>query len=166
MTEAQHEDALRTMEQLLGDRVKRGLVVGDEPSTEGALASVLPMDAEEVRLLAEVAGRYSVPLVALGGKTAADAAAEKDSILVRFDLMRRTQLTEAEEPWAEAEPGVSWLQLDDELRLLGRGLAIYPTSAPRATVGGWLAMDGLGVGSFEYGWLREKVLSANVVLPG
>jgi FAD/FMN-containing dehydrogenase len=29
-----------------------------------------------------------------------------------------------------------------------------------------LATDGLGVGSFEYGWLRENVLSANVVLPG
>lgn len=27
-------------------------------------------------------------------------------------------------------------------------------------------MDGLGVGSFEYGWLRENVLSADVVLSG
>jgi FAD/FMN-containing dehydrogenase len=27
-------------------------------------------------------------------------------------------------------------------------------------------MDGLGVGSFEYGWLSENVLSAEVVLPG
>jgi FAD/FMN-containing dehydrogenase len=27
-------------------------------------------------------------------------------------------------------------------------------------------MDGLGVGSFEYGWLRENVLSVDVVLPG
>ena len=59
-----------------------------------------------------------------------------------------------------------WLQLDDELRVRGRGLAVYPTSAPRATVGGWLATDGLGVGSFEYGWLSENVLSASVVLPG
>jgi FAD/FMN-containing dehydrogenase len=33
-------------------------------------------------------------------------------------------------------------------------------------VGGWLATDGLGVGSFEYGRLRENVLSASVVLPG
>ena len=46
------------------------------------------------------------------------------------------------------------------------GLTVYPTSAPRATVGGWLATDGLGVGSFEYGRLRENVLSASVVLPG
>jgi hypothetical protein len=31
---------------------------------------------------------------------------------------------------------------------------------------GWLATDGLGVGSFEFGRLRENVLSASVVLPG
>ena len=66
----------------------------------------------------------------------------------------------------EAEPGASWLQLDDLLRAREWGLAVYPTSAPRATVGGWLAMDGLGVGSFEYGWLSENALSASVVLPG
>jgi FAD/FMN-containing dehydrogenase len=27
-------------------------------------------------------------------------------------------------------------------------------------------MDGLGRGSFEYGWLIENILSADVVLPG
>jgi FAD/FMN-containing dehydrogenase len=166
MTEAQREDALRTLEHSFGDRLRRDLDRGDEPGTEGALATVLPMGPDEVQLLAEVARRHSVPLIALGGETAADSAMRKGSILIRFDLMRHTGLPDAEEPWAEAEPGVSWLQLDDELRLLGRGLAVYPTSAPRATLGGWLAMDGLGVGSFEYGWLRENVLSASVVMPG
>jgi FAD/FMN-containing dehydrogenase len=166
MTEAQHEDALRTLEQALGDRLKRGPAQGDGSSVEGALASVLPMNAEEVRFIAEVARRFSVPLVALGGGTTSEVAAEKGSILIRFDLMRRTRIPAAVEPWIETEPGTSWLQLEDELRVLGRGLAVYPTSAPRATIGGWLAMDGLGVGSFEYGWLRENVLSASVVMPG
>jgi FAD/FMN-containing dehydrogenase len=132
------------------------------------LASVLPMSAQEVELLVQVASRHSVPLVALGAGTAPQSGADKGAIAVRFDLMRHTRLPEGEEEWwVEAEPGVTWLQLDDELRVRGRGLAVYPTSAPRATVGGWLAMDGLGVGSFEYGWLSENVLSASVVvLPG
>src|SRR5215208_6500944 len=166
MTEARLEETLKTLEQSFGDRLKQGPARGKRSGTEGALASVFPMNAEEVRLLAEVAGRFSVPLVALGGETATDAAAERGSLLVRFDLMRHTRLPDEEQPWAEAEPGASWLQLDDELRMMGRGLAVYPTSAPRATVGGWLAMDGLGVGSFEYGWLSENVLWASVVLRG
>jgi FAD/FMN-containing dehydrogenase len=165
--ESPRERVLRDIEEVFGDRLERG-----EPAPPGvtdgggALAAASPMSAEEVELLAEVAGRCSVPLVALGAGTASEPDPEGGGILIHFDLMRRTRLPDGEEPWAEAEPGVSWLQLDDELRLLGRGLAVYPTSAPRATVGGWLAMDGLGVGSFEYGWLRENVLSASVVLSG
>jgi FAD/FMN-containing dehydrogenase len=166
MTEGQREDALRTLEQELGDRVKRSPIESEGLSAEDALAYVLPMNAEEVRFLAEIAARFSVPLVALGGGMGGEAAPQKGSILIGFDLMRRTRLPDGEEFWVETEPGTTWLQLDDQLRVLGRGLAVYPTSAPRATVGGWLATDGLGVGSFEYGWLRENVLSASVVMPG
>lgn len=166
MSEDGHEEVLRTLERSFGDRLKRGPIRVEGPDTEEALASVTPMNAEEVELLARVAARHSVPLVALGAGTAPESSAERQGIAVRFDLMRRTRLPAGEEPWVEAEPGVSWLQLDDELRVRGRGLAVYPTSAPRATVGGWLATDGLGVGSFEYGWLSENVISASVVLPG
>jgi FAD/FMN-containing dehydrogenase len=161
-----HERALRDIEEVFGDRLKRAEPAPPEVSDAGdALASVSPLSVEEVKLLAEVAGRYSVPLVALGGGTASKTDIEGRSILIHFDLMRGLRLPEHEESWVEAEPGASWLQLDDLLRTRGWGLAVYPTSAPRATVGGWLAMDGLGVGSFEYGWLSENVLSARVVLP-
>jgi FAD/FMN-containing dehydrogenase len=161
-----HERALRDIEEVFGDRLKRAKSASPGvPDVGDALASVSPIDAEEVKLLAEVAGRYSVPLVALGGGTASKADVEGGSILINFDLMRGLRLPEHEEPWVEADPGASWLQLDNPLRTRRWGLAVYPTSAPRATVGGWLAMDGLGVGSFEYGWLSENVLSARVVLP-
>ena len=45
------------------------------------------------------------------------------------------------------------------------GPSVYPP-APRATVGGWLATDGLAWALFEYGWLSENVLSADVVPQG
>lgn len=164
------QEVLTVLSESLGDRVRPRDPA--EPPAAGALASVLPMNAGEVELLARVADSYSAPLVVVGGGTGGvdggTAGGAKDgSILVHFDLMRSTRLPrDPEEPWAEAEPGALWLQLDNELRLRGRGLAVYPTSAPRATVGGWLATDGLGVGSFEYGWLRDNVLSARVVPPG
>jgi FAD/FMN-containing dehydrogenase len=166
--EAAHEEALRALIEAFESRLRRRLLVQQrEPDTEGPLSFVLPTSVEEVELLSEVAARYSVPLVAQGAMIAYEPGSEKGGILVRFDLMRRTRLpADFEEPWAEAEPGTLWLELDNELHARGRGLAVYPTSAPRSTVGGWLAMDGLGVGSFEYGWLRENVLSADVVLPG
>ena len=163
--EALHEGALEAIEEIFGDRLKRRTPGGGRTS-DGALASVFPMNADEVEVLSRTAERHSVPLVALGAGTAPEAPAKGGSILVRFDLMRGVRLPDGDEPWAEAEPGALWLELDNNLHARGWGLAVYPTSAPRATVGGWLATDGLGVGSFEYGRLRENVVSAEVVMPG
>lgn len=165
MKNSHEEEALRTIKETMGDRLRSR--PREDSSPDGALASALPVSAEEVEFLATVAERCSIPLVALGGGTTPGLQpAVEGSILIRFDLMRGLRLPDADEPWAEAEPGALWLQLDNNLRVRGRGLAVYPTSAPRATVGGWIAQDGLGVGSFEYGWLGENVLSADVVLPG
>lgn len=58
------------------------------------------------------------------------------------------------------------LALVEAVALIVARPAFLSYECPRATVGGWLATDGLGVGSFEYGRLRENVLSASVVLPG
>ena len=164
MTEALHQEALRTLEDTFGDRIQP--VQEHDPDIIGAAASVRPRNVEEVQFLSEVARRYAIPLVPLGAGTASGTVEKEGSLLVRFDLMRRTRLPDRETPWVEAEPGTPWLELEDELRARSRGLAVYPTSAPRATVGGWLATDGLGVGSFEFGWLSENVLSVSVVLSG
>jgi len=161
-----HEEALAVIEEVFGDRLKRRPQGSIGTAPDGALASVFPTSAEEVVLLARTAYRYSVPLLALGAETAPQTPAKEGSILVRFDLMRGHWLPESDESWAESESGALWLELDNDLRVRGQGLTVYPTSAPRATVGGWLAQDGIGVGSFEYGRLRENVVSANVVMPG
>ena len=164
--EALHEEALKNIGEIFGDRLKPRHISEGATSPGGALASVSPTSAEEVEILGQIAAHHSVPLIALGAETAAETRSEEESILVRFDLMRGVRLPDPDESWAEAEPGALWLELDNNLRARGQGLTVYPTSAPRATIGGWLATDGLGVGSFEYGRLRENVLSAEVVIPG
>ena len=44
-------------------------------------------------------------------------------------------------------------------------LCTYPTSYPSSSVGGWLAQGGAGLGSYEFGYFKETVVSARVVLP-
>jgi FAD/FMN-containing dehydrogenase len=147
--------------ELFGERFK------EERDPEGPLGVFSPLHAEEVSRLAEAAAQYRVPVVAAGGGTSPEAPGPpRDGIIVSLGLMKSIRLRHNGGGWAEAEPGALWLALDNELRQRGKGLAVYPTSAPRATIGGWLATDGLGVGSFEHGWLRENVLAADVVLPG
>lgn len=132
----------------------------------GPLATVLPVDADEVRLLAETVRRYSGRLSPAGAGTDPDLPEPAgDAVLVGTEMMRKIRFPDGERDRVEVEPGVLWVDLEDELRSSRRALTVYPTSAPRATVGGWIARDGMGVGSFAYGWLRENVISAEVILP-
>lgn len=155
---------LETLTDLFGDRCE---CPAQETAAE-VVASVMPANADEVRRLSQIVARCSLRLVSVGARTTpGEPAGEKDdAVLVRYELMRGIRTPERGAGWVEAEPGATWLDVEKELRRGGTGLAVYPTSAPRATVGGWLATDGIGVGSFEYGRLRENVLSASVVMRG
>jgi glycolate oxidase len=128
------EEALGAIEGVFGARLKRRQP--GKPAPDGALASVFPTSADEVAQLARITDRYSLPLAALGAETTPEKRAKEGRVLIRFDLMRGLWLSGAEEPLAEAEPGALWLELDNDLRVRGRGLTVYPTSAPRATIGG------------------------------
>ena len=136
-----------------------------ERSEDDVVASILPLHADDVRWASQIATRCALPIVPVGAGTAPDdgSGARRNAVQIRFDLMSGVSLSKDDEEWVDAEPGATWLQLDNDLGRRGRGLAVYPTSAPRATVGGWLATDGIGAGSFEFGRLYENVISATVV---
>src|ERR687897_3053743 len=142
MTESSHEQALKTLEKTFKDRIRRPS--GENEAKSGALASVLPLHAQEVELLAKEAARYSIPLAAVGGGTSPEPVAEEGKLLVRFDLMRGVRLPNRDGGWAEAEPGTPWLKLDEELRLRDMGLVVYPTSAPVLPSGAGWRPTGLG----------------------
>jgi FAD/FMN-containing dehydrogenase len=159
------EEALKTLGESFGTRFVRPAANG--PDAEEPFASVFPESVEEVESLAELAARYRIPLVARGAGTALYPERTPQALVVRFDAMRGIRIPpESGEDWVEVEPGVTWMVLEERLRERGMGPTVYPTSAPRATVGGWLAENGLGVGSYEYGWLLQNVLSMEVVLAG
>jgi glycolate oxidase len=161
------EEALNTIEESFGTRFVRHAPGEVEPHDEQPFGSVFPESAEEVESLMKLASRHSIPLIARGAGTAPYSGRVPRVLVMRFDEMRNIRLPEgSKEDWVEVEPGVTWLILGNRLREKGMGPTVYPTSAPRSTIGGWLAENGLGVGSYEYGWLLENVLSVEVVLAG
>jgi len=89
----------------------------------------------------------------------------KQGLVVDFYRMKQILNVDPREMTATVQSGVVWEKLDRELTKHGLTLRLYPTSYPAATVGGWLAQGGAGIGSFEAGWFRENVISARVVLP-
>ena len=160
-------EVLRTIEESFGARFMRHAVSEAEPDAEEPFASVFPESIEEVESLTKLAARHRIPLMARGAGTALNPTKVPRALAVRFDAMRTIRLPEGEaENWVEVEPGVTWQALEHQLRQRGMGPRVYPTSAPRSTVGGWLSENGLGVGSYEYGWLLQNVLSVEAVLAG
>ena len=60
--------------------------------------------------------------------------------------------------------GVVWKDLEYYLSFYGLAPRLVPTSAPASTVGGWVAQEGSGIGSYKYGWFKENVVNVRVVL--
>ena len=109
------------------------------------------MSAEGVEILVKAAGRYSVPLVALGAGTA--STPQGGSILVHFGLMRGLRLPEREAlGGGRAGSVVAGGRPPARTRMGRRRL---PTERPSNHRRGWLTQDGLGVGSFRV-WVAER----------
>jgi FAD/FMN-containing dehydrogenase len=161
------EGVQKTLEEKFGSRFVRHATGRDVVNGEVAVASVYPQSVDEVESLTRLAALHSIPLVARGAGTALYPGKPPRGLAVRFDAMHQILLPEGEdENWVEVEPGVTWWALEERLSERGMGPRVYPTSAPRSTVGGWLAENGIGIGSYEYGWLLQTVLSVEVVLAG
>jgi FAD/FMN-containing dehydrogenase len=88
----------------------------------------------------------------------------KQGLVVDFYRMKDILRIDPDAMTATVQPGIIWERLDKELEKQGLTLRLYPSSYPAATVGGWLAQGGAGIGSFESGWFRDNVISARVVL--
>lgn len=89
----------------------------------------------------------------------------KKGVVVDFYRMKKVHAIDAKNLTVTVEPGITWEKLDAQLNKQNLTIRLYPTSYPSSTVGGWLAQGGAGIGSYEYGYFRENVVSAKVVLP-
>jgi Fe-S oxidoreductase/FAD/FMN-containing dehydrogenase len=130
-------------------------------------AVVQPESEEELSELARWANRNRVPLVPRGKATSGygGAVPSRGGIVIDFYRMSSVLVLDPAAETVTVQPGITWERLDRELEKQGLTLRLYPSSYPSSTVGGWLAQGGAGFGSFQYGYFRENVVSAGVVLP-
>lgn len=128
---------------------------------------VQPASEEELVALVKWAQVNKVPLVPRGRSTSGYGGVlpVKGGVVIDFYRLDRLLSVDTAAQTVTVEPGIVWMELDRALAREGLTLRLYPTSYPSSTVGGWLAQGGGGIGSFEYGWFAENVVSARVVQP-
>jgi Fe-S oxidoreductase/FAD/FMN-containing dehydrogenase len=130
-------------------------------------AVVQPKDEKELIEIVRWAYRQGIPLTPRGKASSGYGGAipVKKGIVVDFYHMKDVLNTDAEAETVTVQPGITWEQLDAKLKPYGLTLRLYPTSYPSSSVGGWLAQGGAGIGSYQYGYFSQNVISARVVMP-
>jgi Fe-S oxidoreductase/FAD/FMN-containing dehydrogenase len=128
---------------------------------------VQPVSEEELVELVKLARQKKINLTPRGKATSGYGGVlpVEGGLVVEFNRMNKINAIDGENLTAVVEPGVVWKELEYHLNQQNLTLALYPTSFPASTVGGWLAQGGAGIGSYEYGYFADNVLSARVVLP-
>ncbi|MGE5422465.1 MAG: FAD-binding oxidoreductase, partial [Ignavibacteriales bacterium] len=123
---------------------------------------VQPISEEELIDLVNLARERRFNLTPRGKATSGYGGVlpVQGGLVVEFTRMKKIIAIDAEQMTVTVEPGVVWKELEYHLNKVGLTLASYPTSFPASTVGGWLAQGGAGIGSYEFGYFRDNVISA------
>jgi Fe-S oxidoreductase/FAD/FMN-containing dehydrogenase len=130
-------------------------------------AVVQPQNEAELVEIVRWAYQQGMPITPRGKGSSGygGAVPVKQGLVIDFYQMKDVLAVDEAGLTVAVEPGITWEQLDKKLKPLGLTLRLYPTSYPSSSVGGWLAQGGAGIGSYEYGYFRQNVVSARVVLP-
>ena len=130
-------------------------------------AVVQPETEDELVALVRWAVERGVPLTPRAKATSGYGGVVpiNRGLVVDMRRLRRVVRVDAGAMTATVQPSIVWERLDHELDPHGLTLRLYPSSYPSATVGGWLAQGGAGYGSYRFGWFRDNVVSARLVLP-
>lgn len=169
------------LENLFGERVKtdeveRRLYSRDSASLPRIIerfvdnmpeAVVQPVDAGELKKLCEISRNHAVPVVPRGGGTSGYGGAIPAESGIVVDFTRMDDILKLDEPGrtVTVQPGVIWKNLAEELEKRDLYPRIMPSSAPGATVAGWVAEGGAGIGSFQNGYVRDGLKEVELVKP-
>lgn len=128
---------------------------------------VRPKSTAEVSRIVKWATERELPVVprgaacwALGG-----AVPVMGGIVVDMATMDEIIRIDEENLTITVEPGITWGDLYDTMLKKGYLIGAYPSSAPAATIGGWINTGGVGIGSYKYGAVEKQIISMEMVLP-
>jgi FAD/FMN-containing dehydrogenase len=126
-----------------------------------------PVDVLSLQKLVLYALENSIPIVPRGNGTSGwgGAIPTRGGLCIALSGMSEILYFNEFESAVTVEAGITWRDLLVFLERLGFTLPVYPSSATAATVGGFVASGGLGIGSTHHGDVLKQVLGIEAVLP-
>ncbi|MHA1575869.1 MAG: FAD-binding oxidoreductase, partial [Candidatus Thorarchaeota archaeon] len=126
-----------------------------------------PVDVLSLQNLILYARDNGIPIVPRGNGTSGwgGAIPTRGGLCVALSGMSKILNFNEFESAVTVETGITWRNLLTFVERLGYTLPVYPSSATAATVGGFVASGGLGIGSTQHGDILKQVLGIEAVLP-
>jgi len=128
---------------------------------------VRPRTTEEVATLVRLCCAEGIPVTPRAGATTVffDAVPVKGGIVIDLNEFSGVVALDAAGMTVTVKAATPWSDLESYLNARGLACKSVPSSAPAATVGGWLCMMGYGIGSLKYGSLISQVRAIEAVMP-
>ncbi|HRU11747.1 MAG TPA: FAD-binding oxidoreductase [Methanomassiliicoccales archaeon] len=129
---------------------------------------VRPHTTEDVVKIVKIAAEDKVPITPRGASTWGLGGSTPVFGGILIDMsggMNKILEINKENLYVKAQAGCTWKEVYDACMEQGLLLGGYPSSFPSATLGGWISVNGVGVGSMKYGTSGDLVRNMEVVMP-
>ena len=128
---------------------------------------IRPATVDEIVDIVTLAAREKIPVTprASGSTVFFNCVPVKGGIVLDLGLLNGVIALDRQAMTVTVGAATTWSDLEAQLNQEGFSCKSMPSSAPSASIGGWLSMKGYGIGSIKYGELADQVRSIDVVLP-
>ncbi|KAJ5467709.1 hypothetical protein N7475_005461 [Penicillium sp. IBT 31633x] len=128
------------------------------------VAVVTPKNTEEVSTIARICSKYKIPMIPFGGGSSVEGhfTAPYSGLSIDFSQMNRIIAFHEQDMDVVVQPGVNWMNLNNEIKDSGLFLPMDPS--PTALVGGMVATNCSGTNAVRYGTMKDWVINLTVVL--
>ena len=140
-------------------------ILNEQLDGKSADLIVAPRDEAEIVRVAAACARHRVPLTVRAGGTGNYGQAVPLQGGVLLDVTALTAVEWIKPGMMRIGAGAKMNAIDAELRPSGQELRMHPSTKRTATIGGFVAGGSGGIGSVNYGGLREpgNILAARIV---
>jgi FAD/FMN-containing dehydrogenase len=160
--------------KILGGTFERELYskdIGEVPFVErlfGTIPDIViqPKSVEALKKIVKFTNKENVALFPRGSGSSGLGAVVPtvNGIVLDFSSLNKIIELNRKNETLKVQTGVRWSELEDFLQDDQLSVRAYPSSF-FSTVGGWIATGGYGIGSFQYGHLKDQVESIEVMFP-
>ncbi|MDR3205809.1 MAG: FAD-binding protein [Candidatus Methanoplasma sp.] len=128
---------------------------------------VRPSDVKGLSEVVRIANKHGIPVVPRGNSSWGLGGCMPACGGIVIDMSSKFNKVleiNTEELYVKVGAGCTWKNLLEACMKKGYIIGSYPSSFPSATLGAWIATNGMGIGSYKYGAAKDNILNMEIVL--